>query len=208
MQVDTSVAEADVGKLKPDTMATFVVDAYPQERFRGKVRQIRNAAQAVQNVVTYDAVIDVDNPDLKLKPGMTANVTFIYAEKPDVVRIPNAALRFRPPAELSRSAPSASGEPAAASSDRPRGARVGGGPRSAGTREESDFRTVWVLDGPEPRPVRIRIGISDGTLTEVTEGDVRPGVALVTEVVGDGEKSPAAAPPGGAPPGGGLRRVF
>src|SRR5256885_20533 len=91
MQVDTSVAEADVGKLKPEMMATFVVDAYPQDRFRGKVRQIRNSPQNVQNVVTYDAVIDVDNPDLKLKPGMTANVTCIYAEKPDVLRVPNSA---------------------------------------------------------------------------------------------------------------------
>src|SRR5258706_7614193 len=77
MQVDTSVAEADVGKLKADMPATFLVDAFPQERFRGKVRQIRNAPQSVQNVVTYDAVIDVDNPDLKLKPGMTANGTLL-----------------------------------------------------------------------------------------------------------------------------------
>jgi len=206
MQVDTSVAEADVGKLKPDMAATFVVDAFPQERFRGKVRQIRNAAQTVQNVVTYDAVIDVDNPDLKLKPGMTANVTFIYAEKTDVVRVPNAALRFRPPAELTRASASASGEPAPASSDRPRGQR-GGGARSA-LREESEFRTVWVLDGLEPHPVRTRGGISDGSLTEVTEGDVRPGMALVTEDVATAEKAPTTAPPGGAPPGGGLRRVF
>ena len=81
MQVDTSVAEADVGKLAPGMEATFTVDAFPDERFKGTVRQIRNAPQTVQNVVTYDAVIDVDNPDLKLKPGMTANVTFVYAER-------------------------------------------------------------------------------------------------------------------------------
>ncbi|HVI92482.1 MAG TPA: efflux RND transporter periplasmic adaptor subunit, partial [Anaeromyxobacter sp.] len=76
MQVDTNVAEADVGKLQDGMDATFTVDAYPTERFRGKVRQIRNAPQTVQNVVTYDAVIDVPNPDLKLRPGMTANVSF------------------------------------------------------------------------------------------------------------------------------------
>src|SRR5690242_2777614 len=115
MQVDTSVAEADVGKLRPDMPATFLVDAYPQERFRGRVRQIRNAPQTVQNVVTYDAVIDVDNPDLKLKPGMTANVTFVFAEKNDVVRVPNAALRFRPPSDLTtRSAASAMPSPSGA----------------------------------------------------------------------------------------------
>ncbi|MCU1276758.1 MAG: secretion protein HlyD, partial [bacterium] len=100
MQVDTSVAEADVGKLKPQMAATFTVDAYPAERFRGTVRQIRNAPTTVQNVVTYDAVIDVDNSDLKLKPGMTANVTFVFAEKRDSLRVANAALRFKPPAEL------------------------------------------------------------------------------------------------------------
>ena len=84
--------------------ATFTVDAYPTERFRGTVRQIRNAPTTVQNVVTYDAVIDVDNTELKLKPGMTANVTFVYAEKKDVLRVPNAALRFKPPPEMLGSA--------------------------------------------------------------------------------------------------------
>ncbi len=103
MQVDTSVAEADVGKLTPGMTATFTVDAFPGERFKGTVRQIRNAATTVQNVVTYDAVIDVENQELpgggdfKLRPGMTANVTFIYAQRDDVIRIPNAALRFRMP---------------------------------------------------------------------------------------------------------------
>jgi HlyD family secretion protein len=215
MQVDTSVAEADVGKLKPDMAATFVVDAYPQERFRGKVRQIRNAPQSVQNVVTYDAVIDVENPDLKLKPGMTANVTFIYAEKSDALRVPNSALRFRPPGDLARSAPpgppagSSSAEPAAPiASERPRGQRGGGAGRS-GPREEPDFRTVWVLDGPELRGVRIHTGISDGSLTEVTDGDLQVGDSLVTEMTGaDGDKPATTTPPGGAPPGGGLRRVF
>src|SRR4051794_38623455 len=166
MQVDTNVAEADVGKLSADMPATFTVDAYPQEKFRGKVRQIRNAPQSVQNVVTYDAVIDVDNPELKLKPGMTANVTFIYAEKPDVLRVPNSALRFRPPAELARSAPSSSSSaPAAAASasDRPRGQGRGGGGRP-GPRDEPDSRTVWVLDAPQPRPVVIHTGITDGSL--------------------------------------------
>ncbi|HMK74283.1 MAG TPA: efflux RND transporter periplasmic adaptor subunit, partial [Myxococcaceae bacterium] len=100
MQVDTSVAEADVGKLHDAMEATFLVDAYPNERFTGKIWQIRNAPQTVQNVVTYDAVIDVSNPDLKLKPGMTANVTVVYAERQDVLRVPNAALRFHPSAEM------------------------------------------------------------------------------------------------------------
>ncbi len=100
MQVDTSVAEADVGRLWAGMTASFTIDAYPNERFTGRVRQIRNAPQTVQNVVTYDAVIDVDNAELKLRPGMTANVTFVYAERANVMRVPNAALRFRPSPEL------------------------------------------------------------------------------------------------------------
>jgi HlyD family secretion protein len=224
MQVDTSVAEADVGKLKADMPATFVVDAYPQERFRGKVRQIRNAPQSVQNVVTYDAVIDVDNPDLKLKPGMTANVTFVHAEKTDVLRVPNAALRFRPPVGLSKAAASAiASAPAssaaadpAASAERPRRSREGGQRDAAwqgggrGPRDEPDTRTVWALSGAEPFPVRIHTGISDGTMTEITEGDLHPGDQLITEVIGSEADKPATptAPPGAAPPGGGLRRVF
>jgi HlyD family secretion protein len=233
MQVDTNVAEADVGKLSPDMPSTFTVDAYPQEKFRGKVRQIRNSPQNVQNVITYDAVIDVDNPGLKLKPGMTANVTFTYAEKNDVLRVPNAALRFRPPADLAKSAasvaagPSSSGaEPAPSASERPRraasgdrpasGDRSGSGDRGSGgggKREQiaTDVRTVWVLDILDPRPVRVRVGLSDGSLTEVVEGDLKVGDALVTEAVGgdDAPKATTATPPGGAPPGGGgLRRVF
>ena len=94
MQVDTSVAEADVGKLRSGMSATFTVDAFPNERFAGVVRQIRNAPQTLQNVVTYDAVLDVKNPELKLRPGMTANVTFVWAERQDVLRVSNAALRF------------------------------------------------------------------------------------------------------------------
>src|SRR5512133_1473862 len=96
MQVDTFVAEADVGKLKPGMDASFTVDAFPGRRFTGKVREIRNAPQTVQNVVTYDAVIDVLNPELELKPGMTANVTIVVAERDNALKVANAALRFRP----------------------------------------------------------------------------------------------------------------
>lgn len=96
MQVDTSVSEADVGRIKAGTAVTFTVDAYPEKRFDGVVRQVRDAATTVQSVVTYDAVIDVANPELLLKPGMTANVTFVWAERDGALRLPNSALRFRP----------------------------------------------------------------------------------------------------------------
>jgi HlyD family secretion protein len=190
MQVDTSVAEADVGRLRDGMPVTFAVDAYPTETFQGRVRQIRNAPQTVQNVVTYDAVVDVDNSALKLRPGMTANVTFVYAEKDDVVRVPNAALRFHPPPEMSvrgeggrrggrggvgatAGVPGTPGTPATL----PRADATAGAGR-AGT---PDRRLVWVARGGRPQPVRIRTGISDGTLTEVLEGGLEPGDAVVTD---------------------------
>ncbi len=96
MQINTNVDEADIGKIKVGQAAEFTVDAYPETTFAGEILQIRNAPIVVQNVVTYDVVIRVDNPDLKLKPGMTASVSIIIVTKKDIVRIPNAALRFRP----------------------------------------------------------------------------------------------------------------
>jgi HlyD family secretion protein len=191
MQVDTSVAEADVGRLKAGMSASFTVDAYPGEVFRGKVRQIRNAPQTVQNVVTYDAVIDVDNPEFKLKPGMTANVTFIYAEKDDVLKVPNAALRFRPPPSLlgdgkGGRAPGATG-PAASGGGGGAGGGGGGG-RAAGGRpgEAPDRRTVWTLTGEKPAPQKVKTGISDGSFTEIVEGDLKVGDVVITDALGAG----------------------
>lgn len=188
MQVDTNVAEADVGKLRPKMDVTFTVDAYPSERFHGVIRQIRNAPQAVQNVVTYDAVIDVDNRDLKLKPGMTANVTFVYAEKDEVLRVPNAALRFRPSPEMLGPTKGGNGAP---SERRGRGGRK---------EELPDRRTVYIPSDETPVAVPVRVGVSDGTLTEVVEGDLREGSAVITD-----------APSTGKPPtvgGGAMRRMF
>ncbi len=96
MQVNTNVDEADVGRLKAGMLAGFSVDAYPGETFSGTIREVRLSATTIQNVVTYDAVIDVPNPDLKLKPGMTANVKVVVEKAADVLRIPNSGLRFRP----------------------------------------------------------------------------------------------------------------
>src|SRR5204863_6365327 len=96
MQVETSVDEADIGRVKLNDQATFTVDAFPNETFVGRVTQIRKAAQVVQNVVTYTVVVAVNNPSGRLLPGMTANVKLVVAEKSSVLKLPNAALRFRP----------------------------------------------------------------------------------------------------------------
>jgi len=227
MQVDSSVAEADVGKLSPGMEASFFVDAYPSERFTGKVRQIRNAPQTIQNVVTYDAVLDVSNPDLKLKPGMTANITFITSERDDVLRVPNAALRFRPPPEmlasLSKGDGKTGGDNASAQTGDARGAgggAAGGGRRGGGGGERGaggfgaggtdgrptapDRKTVWVLREGKPVPVRFKAGVSDGSLTEVAEGELSPGDRVITGVSGDSTRSNPAQGAGG----GAFRRVF
>jgi HlyD family secretion protein len=214
MQVDTNVAEADVGKLSPGMAATFTVDAYPGERFQGKVRQVRNAPQTVQNVVTYDAVIDVENPELKLKPGMTANVTFVYMDREDVLRVPNSALRYRPPPELLASKGGHRSRPG----PEPEGA--GGGPHWGGAtqrtslrapgareREASDRKTIWVLRNGQLEPVKIRTGVTDGTYTEVAEADndsLQPGDAVITGA-GTGAQDGAGRP---GRPGFGRGRLF
>jgi HlyD family secretion protein len=185
MQIDTNVAEADVGVVVVDQGVDFTVDAFPNRTFHGKVVQVRNAPITVQNVVTYDTVIGVSNSDLKLKPGMTANVSIIIAHKDDALLIKNAALRYRPadaaPPET-RSSPS--------------GARPSGG-----RERRSGERTVYVLSGSRPRPVQIKTGISDGIVTEVTEG-LKEGDRVVTAEL----TSPTAAASPGANPFSGGRR--
>ena len=210
MQVDTSVAEADIGKLKADMDATFTVDAYPSRTFKGKIRQIRNAPQTQQNVVTYDAVIDVSNPGLELRPGMTANVTFIYDHRDSALRVANAALRFQPPPELARAAWGGGGGPGqkgggqrGPGSGEGGGRRMGGGRPGGGGGETPDRRMLWVLRGPTPTPVRVRAGVSDGTNTEIETTELHEGDHVVTDAEMPGSEN--KTPPAG---GGAFRRVF
>jgi HlyD family secretion protein len=165
MQVDTSVGEADVGKLTAGMSASFTVDAYSGQVFKGILRQIRNSPQTVQNVVTYDAVINVDNPSLLLKPGMTANVVFTAAEKDNVVRLRNTALRFQPDAQLLRQIGVAE-------------------PVQSTSAADPNHKTVWILRNGKPAPISVSVGISDGSLTELREGDVKPGDALIADMSG------------------------
>jgi HlyD family secretion protein len=190
MQIDTSVSEGDVGRLAAGMKATFTVDAFPGEAFHGEVRQVRNAATTVSNVVTYNVVIDVENPSGKLRPGMTANVTFIVAEVTEALKLPNSVLRFRPSQEQLAvlRGPREEGE------ERP--ARTGGGQRQ----RSADEKTVWKLVDGTPTPVRITIGLTDGTATEIKEGELVAGDVIVTEIVGGPKPT---APAGGAGAGGG-----
>jgi len=183
MQVDTNVAEADVGKLEPGMTATFTVDAYPDRRFEGSVRQIRNSPTTTQNVVTYDAVIDVANSELKLRPGMTANVMFVYADEPDALRIANAALRWKPSAELLAAQKQARAERRGDTAHAQAASELTStlapdALKSTG----ANVRTLWVLRDRTPTPVRVTLGITDGTHTEVRGGDLRVGDRLITDV--------------------------
>jgi HlyD family secretion protein len=209
MQVDTSVSEADIGKLKAGMAANFTVDAYPTKVFQGSIRQLRNAPQTVQNVVTYDAVIDVSNPGLELRPGMTANVTFIYDQRDSALRVANAALRFQPPAELTGGkgggrnrgggndadggAPRGGGGNTRAA-DLAGGVRPGGRVRRAGG-PVSDRRTLWTLRDGAISPIGVRIGITDGIFTEIDARNIHEGDLIVTDVEGTGDdhKQPAGA---------------
>jgi HlyD family secretion protein len=190
MQVDTNVSEGDVGNVWVGQDVTFSVDAYPTRRFKGTVQQVRNAAIMVQNVVTYDAVVGVDNKDLLLKPGMTANVEFLVSEKSDVLKIPNAALRFRPPSERQPAQVAAvrgnAGRTAAGG-----GGRGGASPNTrAGSRNregaQSRQGTVYLLRDQEATPVRLRLGVSDGTYTEVVSGDIQANDQVILAMAGGG----------------------
>jgi HlyD family secretion protein len=164
MQVDSNVSESDIGYIRPGQKATFRVDAFPDRDFEGVVAQVRQAPITVQNVVTYDVVVSVENPELLLKPGMTANVNVVTASKRSVVRVPIDALRFSPP-----------GQPPADAS------AIDGAPGRQ-TR-------VWVLQHRSVTPVAITTGLSDGTWVEVAQGDLQAGDRVVTDEV----RSAAAA---------------
>lgn len=156
MQIDSNVAEADIGKMKVGQPVEFTVDAYPDSPFHGSVSEIRNAPISVQNVVTYDVVIKVANPELKLKPGMTANVSIVVSSKKDVLKIPNTALRFKPSEKR--------GKP---------------DQKESGGREKGS--AVWILENNKPKRVPVTIGISDGSFTELLSDNMKEGQELIVE---------------------------
>jgi HlyD family secretion protein len=285
MQVIASIDEADVGRIRPSQQVRFRVDAHPGREFSGSVTQVRLQPVVTQNVVTYQTVIDVPNPELLLKPGMTANVTIEVARRQDALRVPNAALRFRPTSEIfaalgqaapgaDRAAP-ANGESAAGGASGPasQGARPAGGPETGtsgaggSTRQEladrlatmtpeqrervlarmaergatrpsttpapaapravaGDAKTidslfgplpptetrgrVWLFAGGQLKPVNVRLGITDGSYTELLSSELQPGAEVVTAVsvanaaapVADAGRSPLMGPTRRQPGGG------
>jgi HlyD family secretion protein len=183
MNIDASISESDIGQVKEGQTAEFTVDAFPDDVFQGKVVQVRKSPSTVNNVVTYDAIIAVDNPEQKLFPGMTADVSILVAERKNVLKIPNAALRFMPPD----------------------GVKVDNADDSSPTNQTAaalvtapNQRTVYISSGtlkePKLKIVRVKIGVDDGADTEILDG-LREGDAVVTAALATGNKSPSQGPP-------------
>lgn len=260
MQVEAAIDEADVGRLATGMAATFTVDAFPRRSFAGEIRQIRKSPQNVQNVVSYTVVISAANPDLALLPGMTANVRVVVDSRPSALKVPNAALRWRPAGSADKSAPAAPPQQAGGQAmqqfrariveelnpseaqkaqlddiftearqkfgrvremkteadrrrelDRVRAetnARIGeiltpvqkpAWERllaESSTRGQAAAGRVWVLENGEPKPVAVRLGLSDGTSTELVQSPLREGAEVI---VGIGESRAKDEPAGGLP---------
>ena len=179
MQIETSVDEADISKVKEGQTVEFTVDAYSGTTFEGRVKQVRISPSTADNVVTYPVIISVANPDLKLKPGMTANVSIITDRKKDVLRVPLAALRFSPPPTNEGKSPAAgASSPFTPSMPRRPRPSAGGGNGNAG--KTGTVSTVWtVTDGTLGEKVQFRSGISDGAFVEVvTSPELKAGDLL------------------------------
>ena len=171
MQVDTNVSETDVGNAKVGQKASFTVEAYPGRTFWGTVAQVREAPITVQNVVTYDVVVSVDNPDFALLPGMTANTRIVTDERDDVVRVPLKALRFSPRGWSTRTRTPRE-RSAASAAERP-----------AGRHKADPARACGCCGVTRPERVPVVTGLTDGTFAEVSQGELQPGDRVIVDQV-------------------------
>lgn len=169
MQVDTNVSESDVGGVAVGQKASFTVEAYPGKTFWGEVTQIRKAPITVQNVVTYNVVVGVNNPEQELLPGMTANTRIITAQRKDVLRVPLQALRFSPPGTQAPTTPPAE--------------------------QQAGQGRVWVLRDGKPVPVSVRTGLTDNTHVEITGGQLHAGDAVIVNAVSGDARAPQRRSP-------------
>ena len=186
MQIETSVDEADISRARLGQTVAFTVDAYPEQRFSGTVSQIRNAPITVQNVVTYIVVIKVDNQDLHLKPGMTANVSIETGRRDGVLKVPAAALRFKPrnDKEVKKGAN--------ASADKGKGLDAGKKSGNGGPKQQ-----VYLLKEGKPQPVAVQTGLADARFVEITAGALQEGDEVIIEQVDDTKKKSSGGMPMG-----------
>jgi HlyD family secretion protein len=174
MEVRVDIDEADIGQIAEEQQATFTVDAYPERTFSAVVESVRNTANIIDGVVTYRALLRVDNADRALRPGMTATVAIVTREKRGVLAVPNAALRFTPPDRI-------------ATQDGPNPAALfGSGTARSSENHAAEERTgpvVWIHNDKGPRAVPVTTGISDGTLTEIVSGELSQGMEVLVDVL-------------------------
>jgi len=191
MQIYTTFAEADIGAIRVDQPVRFNVDAFPNRSFRGKVKQIRLNPTTQQNVVTYNVVVAVENPEQLLLPGMTAYVSIVVAQKKDVLLAPNTALRFKPAEtdKVDKAGEKADGEPAKSANGSRPGGQPGAGGEKREKRRDAGSGTVHVLSEGQLKPMKINTGITDARFTEVAGGELKEGDRVIT-----GENLPNASP--------------
>jgi len=190
MQIEANVSEADIGGVKEGQHTDFTVDAFAGRTFEGRVKMVRFAPITVENVVTYVTVIEVANPKLELRPGMTANVSIVLEKRENALAVPNAALRYKPPVP----APSGGAPPASRSE--------GGRPRGGGPEGASSTKRVFVLEGGAPKPIEVEVGLTDGVVTEILSG-LPDGAEVITSQYtpnAKGGAAPSLNPFSGGPP--------
>ena len=169
MQIDTNYAEADIGSIHVGQQVNFRVDAFPNRSFHGSVHQVRLNPTTLQNVVTYDVVVAVDNADQSLMPGMTAYVNIIIAQHKDILMVPNAALRYRP-ADI------------AGRADKPRsGDKAQEGRKEERSKSDTVMGTVYILEDGKPKAIKIAVGITDNRNTEVLSEELKEGATVILE---------------------------
>lgn len=177
MRIDSSFAEADIGRIKPGQKVEFTVDAFPDRSFSGEVQQIRLNPTVTQNVVTYNVRISLQNPDQILLPGMTAYVNIAIARADDVLMVPNAALRFKPP--------ESAGKPTAANGDAVQpnvpgnGAERREGRNGKHRKQDGNSGIVYVVEGDSIRPVTVELGITDNRMTEIASSELKAGDSVI-----------------------------
>jgi HlyD family secretion protein len=181
MELIVDVDEADIGQVKDNQPATFTVDAYPDRQFPATITQVRFAPKSAEGVVTYQALLAVENADLLLRPGMTATAVITTATRGDATLVPNAAIRFAPPGFGTKAGDTGVGPPG----NPPGLFRIFAPPMPTGTTTTAPTRAggtqrVWIMDGGRPKPVEVKVGLSDGLNTEVVSGDLKPGQKVLT----------------------------
>ncbi|HQY78091.1 MAG TPA: efflux RND transporter periplasmic adaptor subunit, partial [Rhodoferax sp.] len=184
LRLQVNVDEADVGSVQVGQKASFTVSAYPSRKYPATITRVAYGSTTTDNVVTYVTYLEVDNKDLSLRPGMTAASTITSTERTDALLVPNTALRFTPASTTATAAKSGGG---IVSSLMPR--MPGGGARKSATNGASASRQIWVLRDGAPVAITVTTGISDGRMTEITAGDLQPGMLVITD-----QRAAGAAP--------------